>query len=83
MSPFCKGMVQILNTLPAILLVTFVEVTIVFSTGFFTMIALMPKLGQQHPHIIVGISIMVAIATQVWIVFNHKIRAYIKARSTE
>jgi hypothetical protein len=83
MSPFRKGLVQILNALPAIILVTFVEVIVMFATAFLAMTLLMPILGQQHPRIVLGTSIMVAVATQAWIIFNHKIRAYIKARSTE
>jgi hypothetical protein len=83
MSPFRKGLFRVLDTLPAILLITFVEVVIVFATAFLVMIELMPELGQQHPHVVLGIVIMVAVGTHAWIVFNHKIRAYIKARSTE
>lgn len=82
MSSFYKRLSQILEILPLILLVTFVEVIIAFATGFLVMIMLLPKL-EQHPYIILGISIMIAVIVQVWIIFNHKIRSYIKARSTE
>jgi hypothetical protein len=81
MSSFRKGLFQVRDTLPAILLVTFIEVIIVFATSFLVMILLMLELGQQHSHIVLGTTIMVAVGTQAWIVFNHKIRAYIKARS--
>lgn len=83
MSEFRQKLYQLLNTLPAILLVTFIEVIICFATATLIMLELMPKLGSQHPHVVLGIAIMTAVATHFWIIFNHKIRTYIKTRSSQ
>jgi divalent metal cation (Fe/Co/Zn/Cd) transporter len=83
MSSFRKGLSQLLNTLPAIILVTFIEVIIVFATAALVMLELMPIIGRAHPGIVLGITIICAIGTHIWIVFNHKVRAYIKARNKE
>jgi divalent metal cation (Fe/Co/Zn/Cd) transporter len=83
MSPFRKGLVRLLNALPAIILVTFIEVIIVFATAALVMLELMPIIGQTHPGTVLVLAVITAIGTHFWIVFNHKIRAYIKARSSE
>ena len=83
MSSFRKGLVRLLNALPAIILVTFIEVIIVFATAALVMLELMPIIGKEHPGIVLGITVMTAIGTHIWIVFNHRIRAYIKARSSD
>jgi hypothetical protein len=83
MSSFRKGLARLLNTLPAIILVTFIEVIIVFATAALVMLELMPIIGREHPGIVLVLTVITAIGTHLWIVFNHKIRAYIKARSSE
>jgi hypothetical protein len=83
MSSLRQGFARLLNTLPAILLVTFIEVIIVFSMGALVMLWLMPGIGREHPNFVLAIAITIAIGTQAWILFNHKVRAYIKARSSE
>jgi divalent metal cation (Fe/Co/Zn/Cd) transporter len=83
MSSLRQGLRRLVDSLPAIILVTFIEVIICFATGGLAMLELMPGLGRQHPHIVLGIALLAAIGTHVWIVFNHKVRAYIKTRSTE
>ena len=80
---FWKGIGTLLATLPAIIIIPFVEVMICFSTGALVMLQLMSGLGRQHPHAVLGLAFLTAIVTHVWIVFNYKIRDYIKSRSTE
>jgi hypothetical protein len=71
---------QLWETLPAIILVTFVEVGICFSVAALVMLELMPGVGREHPQIVLALSIATAIGTQAWLVFNHRVRAYIKSR---
>jgi succinate dehydrogenase hydrophobic anchor subunit len=82
MSPW-KRLGVLLATLPAIIITTLIEVAICFSTGALVMLQLMSGLGRQHPRAVLGLALLTAIGTHVWIVFNHKIRDYIKSRSTE
>jgi hypothetical protein len=83
MSFIRKALQQLLDTLPAIILVTIVDVIICFTVGASLMLRLMPDLGRQHPHMVLGAAILTAVSTQIWILWNHKIRSYIKARSME
>lgn len=83
MSPLRQGLVKLLHTLPAIVMVVFIEITICFITAAMVMLQLMPSLGRQHSSVVLGLAILTAVVTQAWIVFNHKVRAYIKSRSTE
>lgn len=72
---------QLLHVLPIIILVTIVETFICFSVAALALLELMPKLGRDYPYIVFLIVFVMAIFVQVWILFNHKIRSYIKARS--
>jgi len=83
MGPVLQGLMRLLHALPAIILVTLVEVILCFTIGFTTMVELMPGLGRTHPYVVLWVAVLSAVATQAWIVFNHKIREYIKSRSTE
>jgi len=83
MGPILTGLVRLLHTLPAILLVTFVEVIICFTIGYAVMCNLIAGPGRNHPHIVLWVAVLSAVLTQAWILFNHKIRKYIKSRSTE
>ena len=42
------------------------------------MLEMMPGLGRQSPYTVLGLAILGSIITQIWIVYNHKVRAYVK-----
>jgi divalent metal cation (Fe/Co/Zn/Cd) transporter len=81
MSSVFQNLAKLLHTLPAILLVTLVEVVICSTIGFTVMVELMPSLGRVHPYVVLDLAILSAVITQAWILFNHNIRKYIKSRS--
>jgi len=71
---------RLLAALPAILLLTFFNVFITSTVAGFVMIQL-AYLTQGHPYlrwIVLPVSIITAVAVYSWIVFNHKLRIYIK-----
>lgn len=78
--PWKNGFHQLMETLPAIIIMTFIEVLICFSVAALVMLELMPGLGREHPHVVLGLSILVALVTQAWIHWNHKVRAYIRSK---
>lgn len=67
---------KVLATLPAILLVTFANVAIAFITASVILIQLISNGVNKHLSLMV--SIVVAIAVHLYIIFNHKLRNYIK-----
>jgi len=73
---------RLLETLPAIILVTFADVLICSAVGAITLLLPMPEMGREYPHIVLGAAILAAIATQMWLIWGHKLRMYIKSRST-
>lgn len=74
---------ELVATLPVIIMITFIEVLISFSVAALAMLELMPGLGREHPLVVLVLSIVIAIATQTWIMINHKVRAYVTARSRD
>lgn len=75
---------QLFAVLPAILLMTFINVFICFTVAGTVMLELLAAGGgNKHPYFVLGVAILVAIGTHCWIVFNHKLRAYIKQGSTD
>jgi hypothetical protein len=78
-----KNNITIFGKLPIIIMITFIEVIICFSTATLVMLELMPKLGQHYPNLVLMIAILTAIGTQAWLIFNHKIRKYLKTRSID
>lgn len=78
MRSFPQGLSQLLETLPLIIMITFIEVIICFCVGALLMLELMPGLGRHNPHTVLGIAILSTVITHIWIVFNHKVRAYVK-----
>jgi hypothetical protein len=78
MNSFLQGMKQLLATLPVIIMITLIEVIISFCVGALLMLEMMPGLGRQSPYTVLGLAILGSIITQIWIVYNHKVRAYVK-----
>lgn len=77
--PLHKRLARLLAALPAILLMTFINVFICFTVAGTVMLELMATGGgNKHPYVTLGVAILVAIGTHCWIVFNHKLRAYIR-----
>lgn len=65
--------------LPAILLTTFMNVFITSAVAGVVMIELA---AAGHKYIALGAAILTAVVVYSWIVFNHKLRAYIKSQET-
>lgn len=74
---------KLLATLPAILLMTFINVFICSTTAGAVMILLQSDVEfcQTHHWITLVLSILTAIGVMAWITLNHKLREYINIRS--
>jgi hypothetical protein len=69
---------RLLATLPAILLLTFANTFIGFMTAGGVFLLLYNKEGGVEKHLALGAAVVVAIAVHAYIVFNHKLRDYIR-----
>ncbi len=65
--------------LPAILLTTFMNVFITSAVAGVVMIELA---AVGHKYVALGAAILTAVVVYSWIVFNHKLRHYIKSQET-
>lgn len=66
----------LLSVLPAILLLTFANVFISFTSAAVVLIQLIANGANKYVALIVAI--MVAVSIHLYIAFNHKLRNYIK-----
>lgn len=80
MSAFRTGLSRLMATLPAILLITFVNVFICFTTAGMVLVQLLAS--NTNRYVALGLSILVAVGVHLYIVFNHKIRDYIKQQGS-
>jgi len=78
---FYDRMARLLSVLPAIILLTITNIFIAFSTAGVVMLQLLA--AGFNKHLTLGVAILVAIGVHAYIVFNHKIRDYIKTRSQQ
>lgn len=79
MSRLSNRLAGFFAALPAILLMTFMNVLISYTVAATVMLMSMASgLGGSHPKLCLVAAILVAIGVHCWIVFNHKLRAYIK-----
>ncbi len=76
MSHIRDKVANFLAILPAILLVTFANVFISFTVAAVVMVQLITT--GHNKYLSLGVAILTAIFTHLYIVFNHKIRNYIK-----
>ncbi len=76
MSHLRDKVTDFLAILPAILLVTFANVFISFTVSAVVMVQLITT--GHNKYFSLGVAILTAIVTHLYIVFNHKIRNYIK-----
>jgi len=74
-----SGLSRLLAALPAILLITFMNVFITSAVAGVVMIELA---AAGHSRIALGAAILTAVIVYSWLVFNHKLRAYIKNQET-
>jgi hypothetical protein len=79
MPPFRTRLSALLAALPAILLMTFMNVFITFAVAGVVMIELA---AAGHSRIALGAAILTAVIVYSYIVFNHKLRAYINKQET-
>ncbi len=70
---------RLLAALPAIILMTMMNVFITFAVAGVVMLELV---AVGHSRIALGAAILTAVIVYSWIVFNHKLRAYIKKQET-
>lgn len=74
-----EKLTKILTVIPAVILMAAVNLLIAFSTSGVVLIQLLSSpWGQQHKHISLVIALVIAIGVHAYIVFNHKIRSFIK-----
>lgn len=76
MNPLPKKLSNLLHAIPAIILVTIVNVFISFTTAGVVLIQLLA--AGHNKYLSLGAALLVAIGVHAWIVFNHKLRNYIK-----
>jgi hypothetical protein len=76
MSGLRDKVTKFLAILPAILLVTFANVFISFTVAAVVMLQLITS--GHNKYLALGVAVLVAVVTHFYIVFNHKIRDYIK-----
>jgi hypothetical protein len=76
MSSLSNNLSKLLATLPAILLTTFINVFISFTVSASVMMILLDS--NIYKPLCLGLAILTAIGTHGWIMFNHKLRAYIE-----
>jgi succinate dehydrogenase hydrophobic anchor subunit len=81
MSPISKKLLGLLHAIPAILLVTFINVFICFTTAGVILIQLLA--AGYNKYLSLGVALLVAIGCHAWIVYNHKLRDYIKSKEQE
>jgi hypothetical protein len=79
MLPFRSKLIQLLAVLPAILLVTFMNVFITSAVAGVVMIQLS---AAGHNKVALWAAILVAVIVYSWLLFNHKLRNYIKQETT-
>jgi succinate dehydrogenase hydrophobic anchor subunit len=70
---------KLLAIIPAIILVVFTNVFIAFSTAGVVLIQMLA--AGCNKHVSLGAALLVAVLVHSYIVWNHKIRDYIKTRS--
>jgi hypothetical protein len=80
MLSFTDKLLKLLQALPAILLLTFMNVFISGTTASVVMIQLLANwsLCQRHHWIALVLAIITAVVVYTWILFNYKLREYIK-----
>jgi hypothetical protein len=74
-STFRQRLSGLLAALPVIIMMTFMNVFITFAVSGVVMIELA---AAGHSRIALGAAILTAVIVYTWIVFNHKLRNYIK-----
>jgi F0F1-type ATP synthase membrane subunit a len=67
---------RLLAIIPALILVVFANVLIAFSTAGVVLVQLLAAGYNKHASL--GVALLVAIGVHAYIVWNHKIRNYIK-----
>ncbi len=72
-----RSLSRLLAALPAILLMTFMNVFIVSAVSGVVLIQLA---AAGHKYIALGAAILTAVVCYAWITFNHKLRDYIRAQ---
>ena len=83
MSELKQGLLRLLEMIPLILLITLIEMGICFAVAGIVLLELMKGVGRQYPYIALVIAIVVAIFVQGWLLFNHRLRAYINTRNNQ
>jgi len=80
MPAFRGKLSRLLAALPAILLITFMNVFITSTVAGVVMIELA---AAGHKHVGLGAALLTAVVVYSWLVFNHKLREYIKQQESQ
>jgi hypothetical protein len=79
MSDLRKRLSGLLAAVPVIILMTMMNVFITFTVSGVVMLQLVTA---GHSRIALGAAILTAVIVYTWIVFNHKLRAYISKQES-
>jgi hypothetical protein len=79
MPQFRSGLSRLLAALPAILVMVFVNT---FITSAVAGVVLIELAAAGHKYVAFGAALLTAVIVYTWIVFNHKLRAYIKVQES-
>jgi len=77
MSGFRSAVSRLLAALPAIILMTVMNV---FITSAVAGVVLIELAAGGHRYVAFGAALLTAVIVYTWLLFNHKLRAYIKAQ---
>jgi hypothetical protein len=77
---FRSRLIRLFAVIPAIVLATIVNVFITFTVAGFVLFTLIER--QVSKPVSLGAALLTALIVYSWIVFNHKLRAYIKQQGT-
>lgn len=76
-------LIRLLTVIPAVIMMALINLLIAFSTSGVVLIQLLSSSwGQEHKNISLAIALIIAIGVHAYIVFNHKIRDFIKQGTT-
>ena len=79
MSPLANRIARLLAVVPAIFMMTMANVFIGFTVAGVVLLQMITN--GVNKHVSLATAILVAVAVHLYIIFNHKIRAYINKHS--
>jgi len=74
--PLRSRLMKLFAVIPALIITTILNVFITFTLAGFVLLTLVER--QVSKHVSLGVALLTALIVYSWIVFNHKLRDYIK-----